>query len=250
MAVKATLQIRRGLIASIPTLVDGQLYHATDTNELWVGVSGTNTLITTGGGGYPTGGAFYTAGFDVSGNPTAYSNILIDANRIKVTFGSEARFAGDATFLNDWWLIRQGSNLVISDNSANAVEFLDVAGSFSVMKVHGDIQATGNFIAPDGTAGTTTTDTTSVKGGVFTGRAAWQALLHVAGETPSGAINSINTAFTLANTPIGDIAVYMGLAAGITLSRINPGAYSVAGATITFTTAPATGQSIIVDYRY
>lgn len=204
-----------------------------------------------GGGGYPSGGPFYTAGFDVSGNPTAYSNILIDSNRIKIVFGSEARFAGDATFTNDWWLIRSGNGLVLLDAGNTAIEFQDSGGNvLSLMKVHADIQATGNFIAPDGTTGTTTTDTTSVKGGVFTGPAAWQALLHKTGETPSGAINSINTAFTLANTPVGDIAVYMGLVSGILLSRVTPSAYSVAGATITFTTAPATGQAIIVDYRY
>jgi hypothetical protein len=69
-------------------------------------------------------------------------------------------------------------------------------------------------------------------------------------ETPAGTINGTNAAFTLAHSPAaGSIHVYKG-ASTTTLQRLAPSAYSVAGSTLTFTTAPATGSVLLVDYRY
>ena len=65
-------------------------------------------------------------------------------------------------------------------------------------------------------------------------------------EVPSGTINGSNTAFTLANTPIsGSVKIYLN---GI---RFKGGGvdYSISGTTVTFVTAPATGDSILADYR-
>jgi hypothetical protein len=65
-------------------------------------------------------------------------------------------------------------------------------------------------------------------------------------ETPTGAINGINTTFTLANTPIaGSEQVYLN---GILQE---PGAgndYTIAGATITYLTAPPTNDRLRVSY--
>ena len=67
----------------------------------------------------------------------------------------------------------------------------------------------------------------------------------VAGEVPSGDINDVNTVFTLAHTPLSDVAVYVGG------SRMTLGVdYTITGATITFTFAPQTGTNILVDYNY
>ena len=65
----------------------------------------------------------------------------------------------------------------------------------------------------------------------------------VINETPSGTVNGINTAFTLANTPTaGSVQVFVvGLNAAIA---------SVSGATITLTIAPAIAATIKVNYRY
>lgn len=66
-------------------------------------------------------------------------------------------------------------------------------------------------------------------------------------ETPSGTVNGSNTAFTLANTPTsGTEEVYLN---GILQE---PGAgndYTISGATITYLTAPITGDKIRVNYR-
>lgn len=67
-------------------------------------------------------------------------------------------------------------------------------------------------------------------------------------ETPSGLVNGANTTYTLANTPIaGSEEVFLN---GILQE---PGAgndYTISGATITYLTAPATGDKIRVSYRY
>ena len=67
-------------------------------------------------------------------------------------------------------------------------------------------------------------------------------------ETPTGAVNGSNTAFTLANTPTaGSEEVYQN---GMLLE---PGAgndYTISGATITMLAAPLTGDKIRVNYRF
>ena len=46
------LQIRRGLQASLPASpAEGELLYATDTGNLYIGVSGTPTIVNSGGGG-------------------------------------------------------------------------------------------------------------------------------------------------------------------------------------------------------
>lgn len=67
-------------------------------------------------------------------------------------------------------------------------------------------------------------------------------------ETPSGAVDSSNTTYTLANTPTaGSEMVYLN---GILQE---PGAgndYTISAGTITYLTAPVTGDRIRVSYRY
>lgn len=66
-------------------------------------------------------------------------------------------------------------------------------------------------------------------------------------ETPAGAVNGANTTFTLANTPIaGSEEVYLN---GILQE---PGAgndYTISGGTITYLTAPVTGDRLRVSYQ-
>ena len=69
---------------------------------------------------------------------------------------------------------------------------------------------------------------------------------HVYSETPSGSVNSSNTAFTLANTPVsGTLRVYQN-GQRITLTTD----YTLSGTTITFVTAPETGDILRADYEY
>jgi len=67
------------------------------------------------------------------------------------------------------------------------------------------------------------------------------------GETPSGALNGSNTTFTLANTPVtGSVKLFRN---GV---RQNVGAgndYTISGATITMSSAPASTETLLADYR-
>lgn len=66
-------------------------------------------------------------------------------------------------------------------------------------------------------------------------------------EIPSGSINSSNTTFTLANTPTaGSEHVYLN---GVLQESGSGNDYTISGATITFLTAPLTGEKIRVSYR-
>jgi len=66
-------------------------------------------------------------------------------------------------------------------------------------------------------------------------------------ETPSGTINSSNTAFTLANTPTaGTLKLYY------QGQKLRPGAgndYTITGNAITMLWAPVTGTALVADYR-
>jgi len=77
------------------------------------------------------------------------------------------------------------------------------------------------------------------------------ANIKVVNETPAGAVNGVNVTFTLAFTPdpTASDAFYWN---GLRLRRVGaaPGVleYTIAGVTITLGTAPATGDTVLVDY--
>ena len=68
----------------------------------------------------------------------------------------------------------------------------------------------------------------------------------ITGEVPTGAINSINTVYTLANTPIaGTVRVYLN---GLRQFEGVGNDYTISGTTITFNKAPRTNSVLLVDY--
>jgi len=81
--------------------------------------------------------------------------------------------------------------------------------------------------------------------------ATWQTpsatTLFVDEETPSGLINGSNTTYTLAFTPtVGSVKLFLN---GI---RQRPGAgndFTISGSTITYLSAPLTGDTLVADYR-
>lgn len=69
---------------------------------------------------------------------------------------------------------------------------------------------------------------------------------HVVREVPTGTINGVTVAFTLAATPIsGKEEVYLN---GLLQNVGGANDYTISGATITFNTAPATGDVLLVSY--
>lgn len=66
-------------------------------------------------------------------------------------------------------------------------------------------------------------------------------------ETPSGSINGSNTTFTLANTPVtGSVHLYLN---GYRQNAGSGNDYTISGSTITYLTAPLTGEVLLADYR-
>ncbi len=66
-------------------------------------------------------------------------------------------------------------------------------------------------------------------------------------EIPTGAINGTNTNFTLAFTPLaGSEHVYLN---GVLQTIGSGNDYTLSGAVVTMTTAPLTGERLIVSYR-
>jgi hypothetical protein len=69
---------------------------------------------------------------------------------------------------------------------------------------------------------------------------------YIVGEKPSGSVNGTNKVFTVAHAPLtGKDQVYLN---GILQTRGSD--YTISSSTITFTTAPATGDVIRVIYYY
>ena len=68
-------------------------------------------------------------------------------------------------------------------------------------------------------------------------------------ETPTGAINGSNTSFTVANTvsPAGSLKVYLN---GVRQRSGASNDYTFSGSTLTLSVAPASGDTLVVDYRY
>lgn len=69
----------------------------------------------------------------------------------------------------------------------------------------------------------------------------------VTGETPSGTINGSNVTFTIANTPItGSVELYLN---GLWQTPGGSNDYTISGSTLTYITAPATGDILRANYR-
>ena len=69
----------------------------------------------------------------------------------------------------------------------------------------------------------------------------------VSKEVPSGAINGVNTSYTLANTPVaGSEHVYLN---GLLQESGAGNDYTISGAAITYLAAPLTGDKLHVSYR-
>jgi hypothetical protein len=64
-------------------------------------------------------------------------------------------------------------------------------------------------------------------------------------EVPTGDIDDLNTDFVISDTPIsGSVKVYLN---GVRMAETED--YTISGTTITFLIAPATDDTILIDYR-
>lgn len=152
------------------------------------------------------------------------------------------QFTGATTqtvVLPDATTLVTGQSFIISNQSTGAVQ-VNANGGGGVRTVAGLTTAVITLMAAGSAAGTWDPGTTAAATGLSSSN-------FVTRETPSGSVNGSNTAFTLANTPTaGTEEVFLN---GILQE---PGAgndYTISGATITYLTAPVSGDKIRVNYR-
>lgn len=119
----------------------------------------------------------------------------------------------------------------------------EVPGAFCFIE-EGTASADKGFVCSSNAGGTL--NTTAITWVQFSSAGTLPTFVDKA--TPTGSINGSNTAFSLAQTPTaGSEHLYRN---GV-LQEVGGGNdYTISGATITFVTAPVTGDRLLVSYRY
>ena len=172
-----------------------------------------------------------TANITLSGTQTIDGVSVVAGDRVLVKNQSTASQNGIYVCASGAWA-----------RSSDADTSAEVTQGLSCLVVEGTVNANRTYTistADPITLGTT--DLTFVQTGGIT-------VTHVTRETPSGLINGSNTSYTLANTPTsGTEEVFLN---GI-LQQVGAGNdYTISGGTITMLTAPASGDRLLVNYRY
>lgn len=190
------------------TLTDGTI--TVDTTALTITKDTTGASYFAGNGILLTGSTFSTK----LGNALAFDG----SNNITIT--------PNGTSLNV-----SASGIKITDGTPGQIQVAGAGNVFAATTVSGDatINSSG-VVAVNNAAGTG-----FLKYGNIVG-----------GEVPTGTVNSVNTAFSLAFTPqVGSLSLYLNG------QRLKSGAgndYTVAAAAVTMLFAPTTGDQLLVDY--
>lgn len=204
---------------------------------------------------------------------TAYVDAAIAAlNSIFDSKGSvKAASTGNGTLASafengdtlDGVTLSTGDRILLKDQSAPAENGIYIVAASGAPTRATDMDAwaeiPGAFVAVE--QGTANADTvwlcTSNAGGTLNTTAiTWQQIPTSAGllstnfvydETPSGSVNGSNVTYTLANTPVaGTVRVFLN---GLRQKVGAGNDYTISGSTITYLTAPLTGDVITVDYQ-
>jgi hypothetical protein len=190
--------------------------------------------------------------------PTDYA-----AASVQASAGGIHTFVEEGTVFGDTGWVCTTNGAVTVDVTATAWSQFTGVGSLTAGN---GITKTGNSIAVTnggtaaqvylaGTGGTTglpvwstlSGDATIAAGGALTVAATIaQYANFVVAEVPTGAVNGVNAAFTLAFAPkAGTVKVYLN---GLRQLIGAANSYTIAGSVITFVTAPSTGDELFVDY--
>lgn len=203
-------------------VAEGTTYHDTKWLAITDGVITVDTSSTTWN--QDLSGIIYTNG----------NGINLVGSTFSVKTGNGVSFDGS----NNVTLTLNGSSL---NNSSSGIKIADgVAGQ--LMLANASNAAT--FTTMSGDVTVTNAGVTTVSSTAGTGFLKYAAI--VANETPSGLVNSTNTAYTLANTPqSGSLQLFQNG------QLLEPGAgndYTISGITVTALYAPTTGDKIRAYY--
>lgn len=182
--------------------------------------------------------------FNVSAVGVATTATAAGTTTLTVSSAGFQQFTGATTqtvVMPDATTLMLGHTFIVANKSAGAVQ-LNANGGGGLLSVTAGDWAIVTLIAQGSAAGTWDTHLalSSTSAGLTSGN-------FVTRETPSGSVNGSNTAFTLANTPTaGTEEVFLN---GLLQE---PGAgndYTISGASITYLSAPISGDKIRVNYR-
>lgn len=166
------------------------------------------------------GGSLYTAGAGLVLNGSTFDIVAADTSLTVNADSIQVRLS-DAS-------LEVSSGLRVKTGTAGQVYIANAGGVLTPTTLSGDISSVSS-------AGAVTLASTVMKTNNYVVR-----------ETPSGLVNGSNTTYVLANTPIsGTEEVYLN---GI---QQEPGAgndYTISSSTITFLSAPASGDKVRVSY--
>lgn len=166
-----------------------------------------------------TGGLETSTGVRIKLDSTTdgYATISTGANGARVVSVKNANVATDAAIAFSKLATLASANILVGNGSGVATS----------VAMSGDVTISN--------AGVTTVDAAFVKNADIVTR-----------EVPSGAINGANTSFSLANTPVaGTETLYLN---GLEQNVGGAADYTISGATITYNTAPTTGDILVVSY--
>lgn len=258
-------QVGAGAAIASSKLADGANWIKKDGSVAFAGNQsmGTFKLTNLGTPTANTADAATTAYVDAA---IAALNSLFDSKgsvRVATTAAGTlaSSFANGSTV--DGQTLATGDRILIKNQAApaeNGIYIVAVSGAPTrATDMDAWAEVPGAFLAVE--IGTANADTlwlcTADAGGTLNTTAiTWQQIPTSAGllntnfvdkEIPSGTINGSNVTFTLANTPVaGSEHVYLN---GILQEAGAGNDYTISGATITYLTAPLTGEKLRVSYR-
>jgi hypothetical protein len=198
---------------------EGTTFHDTKWLTITDGITVGTTSVTIN---QDTSGTSYTNGSGLSLTGSTFAVKLSSTGGLSFDGSSNVQIALDGTNLS-----LSSSGLKIANGTAGQVLLAGASGVAAMTSISGDFTLSSAGVATAASAIMKTTN-------------------FIRNETPSGTINSSNTTFTLANTPVaGSEALYWNAV------RMFPGAgndYTISGGTITTLFTPDTGDRLAVDY--
>ena len=259
------LQIRRGLQTALPaTPADGELLYATDTGNLYIGVSGTPTIVNSGGGGGATAISDLSDVTSISGI-TAGQALLWDSGTSKFVAGNIPAGYADAdvqTFLGGGTLAGHiiPATDVTYDLGSATYKFRDLYLSGTTITLGtktisvtggGDLNISGTTI-PNASSGNLATEayvTTSISNVVDSAPGALNTLNELAaalGDDANYATTTTNAIALKANTSALSTVATSGLFADLSTRptiSLSGNDLTYDGTTIDLTSVGATGAT-------
>lgn len=174
----------------------------------------------------------------------ADSSLTVGANNVGVAAGEGIEISsGVRVKLDGSTLARSGSGVKVADAGIGTTQLAAAVAGDGLSGGAGSALS----VNTDDTTIEKSSDALRVKDAGITSAKLGTGARRVVRETPSGTVNGSNAAFVLANTPASNMEeVYLN---GL-LQEGGGEDYTLATATITFVSAPLTGDRIRVNYMY